>query len=173
MAIIIRSVDDFVPLVDSVIVANATTLPIYGTLEKADNYFALMLEGQLWTYTEQFRKVQALVSATKRIERLNFIGDKASADQPLQFPRGTDTIVPADIEHATYELALVLLKGVDPDTEQDNLSAIVQAYGSLRSEFDRSFVPAYTAAGIPSATAWTLLLPYLSARREIEIRRVS
>lgn len=173
MATIIRSVEQIVPLVDSVVVANGSTLPFYGTLEKADNYFASMLEGQLWTFSDRLRRLQALTSATKRIDRLNFVGDKASADQPLQFPRGTDTLVPVDIEQATYELALALLKGVDPDTERDNLSAIVQAYGGLRSEFDRSSVPAYTAAGIPSATAWALLLPYLMPRREMVTRRVS
>ncbi len=173
MPLIDRSVESTLLLTQSVIVANGSTLPIYGTLEKADNYFARMREGQRWVYTDRLKRLQALVSATKRIDRLNFQGDMASADQPLQFPRGTDTEVPVDIEQACYELALVLLKGVDPDTEQDNLSHTVQAFGGLRSEYDRSFVPAYLRAGIPSATAWNLLLPYLKERREIEIRRDS
>lgn len=153
--------------------ANGTTLPIYGTIQGADNYFAMMLEGQRWAYTDRLRKLQALVSATKRIDRLNFAGSQYDASQQLQFPRGTDTIVPVDIEQACYELALALLKGIDPDTERDNLSAIVQGYGTLRSEFDRSSVPAYIAAGIPSATAWNYLLPYLKPRTELDIRRAS
>lgn len=173
MPVISRTVESSLYLTQYLIPENRTTLPIYGTLEKANNYFAMMLEGQRWLYTDSLKKMQALVSATKRIDRLNFIGDKADDSQYLQFPRGTDTLVPVDIEQATYELALVLLKGVDPDTEHDNLSANVQAYGGLRSEFDRSFVPPYIASGIPSQTAWNLLLPYLDPRNEIELRRIS
>jgi len=173
MAIIIREVESILLLTDSVLVANGSTLPIYGTVEKADNYFGMMLEGQRWSYTDRLRKVQALVSATRRIDRLNFIGVQANPAQPLQFPRGTDTLVPVEIEQATYELALVLLKGVDPDTEHDNLSATVQAYGGLRTEYDRGFVPPYIKAGIPSQTAWHLLLPFLDPRTGIELRRVS
>jgi hypothetical protein len=154
-------------------VANGSTLPIYGTVEKADNYFAMMLEGQRWAYTERLKKVQSLVSATRRIERLNFKGVQTSTAQPLQFPRGTDTVVPVEVEQACYELALCLLSGVNPDTEIDNLAATVQAYGSLRSEMDRTSIPPYIRAGIPSPTAWSLLFPYLDPVRGIVLRRVS
>lgn len=173
MAIIIRSVQSTLLLTQEAVAANGTTLPIYGTLQEADNYFAMMLEGQRWAANTRLRRMQALVSATKRIDRLNFVGVKSVASQPLQFPRGTDTLVPVDIEQACYEVALALLKGVDPDTEHDNLPATVQAYGGLRSEFDRSIVLPYMVAGIPSMTAWNLLLPYLQERREIELRRTS
>lgn len=173
MPTIIRSVESVLLLTQSVVVSNGTTLPIYGTVEKADNYFSMDLNGQRWMYTDRLRRVQALMKATKLIDRLNFIGDRTSDDQPLQFPRGTDTLVPVDIEQACYEVAQALLKGVDPDTERDNLSATVQAFGGLRSEFDRSFVPPYIAAGIPSAAAWNLLLPYLLDNSGIEFRRVS
>jgi hypothetical protein len=173
MAIIIRTVDDNLLFVQEMVVANGSTLPFYGTLEEADNYFSTMLEGQRWLYTERLKRLQALVSATKRIDRLNFVGDKADEDQQLQFPRGTDTAVPVDIRQATFELALALLKGVDPDTEADNLSIVTQAYGGLRSEYDRSFAQPNIRAGIPSQTAWNLLYPYLIPRLELMIRRDS
>lgn len=173
MAVIIRSVESVLLLTQSVIVSNGTTLPIYGTPEKADNYFSMDLNGQRWMYTDQLRKIQALMKATKLIDRLNFIGVRTANDQPLQFPRGRDTTIPVDIEQACYEVAQALLKGVDPDTERDNLSVTVQAFGGLRSEFDRSFVPPYTAAGIPSAAAWNLLMPYLLDNSGIEFRRIS
>lgn len=173
MATIIRSVESFLGLSQSVNVANRNTLPIYGTLQGADNYHASMLEGQRWGCTDQTRRFQALVSATKRIDRLNFIGVKADDSQSLQFPRGTDTLVPGDIEQACYDLALALLKGVEPDTEHVNSLTTVQAYGGLRSEFDRSSVLEYIANGIPCLTAWQKLFPYLQARSEIELRRIS
>lgn len=173
MAVIIREIIQTISFAESVVVANGSTVPMYGTVEKADNYFAVMLEGQRWAFTERLKRVQAMVSATRRIDRLNFKGVQTSAEQPLQFPRGTDTLVPVEIEQATYELALVLLKGVDPDTEADNLSATVQAYGSLRSEFDRTSIPPNIRAGIPSQTAWNLLFPFLDPVRGITLRRVS
>jgi hypothetical protein len=173
MAVIIREIVQTLSFVEVVVPANGSTVPIYGTIERADNYFAMMLEGQRWAFTERLKRLQALVSATRRIDRLNFKGEMADASQPLQFPRGTDTVVPVEIEQACYELALVLLKGVDPDTEADNLSATVQAYGSLRSEFDRTSIPPYIRAGIPSLTAWNLLFPFLDPVRGITLRRVS
>lgn len=173
MATIIRNVESFLGLSQSTCVANGSTLPIYGTLERANNYHASMLEGQRWGCTDSTRRYQALVSATKRIDRLNFIGVRNSESQPLQFPRGTDTLVPVDIEQACYDIALALLSGVDPDTEHVNSLTTVQAYGGLRSEFNRGSVLEYFANGIPSLTAWQKLFPYLQGRHEIELRRIS
>ncbi|TXH08446.1 MAG: hypothetical protein E6R03_18195 [Hyphomicrobiaceae bacterium] len=173
MATIIREVESTFYVTQDVSVANGSTLPIYGSVERGDNYFAMMLEGQRWMDTPRLRKLQALVSATRRIEQLRFYGEKHDASQPLQFPRGTDTLVPVEIEQACYELAQTLLKGVDPDKEADNLSVTVLAFGQLRSEQDRSFVPPYVRAGIPSQTAWNLLLPFLDPDLGITLQRVS
>lgn len=173
MAIFIRTVSNTLYINDQSIVSNRTTLPIYGSLVDSNNYFAMLLHGQKWEYLSSDLKVKALVSATKLIENLNFAGSKANASQPLQFPRGTDTLVPVAIEEATYELALALLKGIDPDTERDNLSVTVQAYGSLRSEFNRSSPPPYIVAGIPSATAWNKLLPFLEPRTAVTLSRIN
>ena len=173
MPTISRSVESILLPTQELVVANGSTLPIYGTPEEADNYHGSMLEGQRWLYADRHTRVAALVSATKRIDRLNFIGVQAVEGQPLQFPRGTDTVVPVDIRQACYELALALLKGVDPDTEADNLVVTTQAYGGLRTDYDRSTAPPYFRAGIPSQTAWNLLLPYLEPRLGLDLRRVS
>ncbi len=172
MAIIVRSVTSNFWIGQNAGVNNMTTLPIYGTVERADNYFALTLEGMRWSDTDRDRKVRALVTATKAIDRLNFAGSKATSDQPLQFPRGTDTLVPVAIEEATYELALALLRGINPDTERDNLYKNSQAYGPVRTDYNRGAVPLHIVHGIPSPTAWNLLLPFLEERRGLEICRV-
>lgn len=172
MPIIIRSVTSTFMMGQSAGVNNFTTLPIYGTIERADNYFALLLHGMRWSDTPRDRKLMALVSATKRIDTLNFYGSKAVADQPLQFPRGTDTLVPVAIEEATYEVALALLKGIDPDTEKDNLYKNSQVYGPVRTDYNRGAVPMHTVHGIPSPTAWNLLLPFLDERRGLTLCRV-
>jgi len=153
-------------------VANKKTVPFYGTVNDANNYFEQMLEGQRWMNTPQEKRVKALISATRRIEQLNFRGQMASADQPLQFPRGTDTTVPVDIEQACYELAQALLKGIDPDTEAANLRNSLQAYGGLRTELNTEQPQPWTIAGIPSFTAWQLLLPYMEEVRGVKLERV-
>ncbi len=173
MPIFIRGAQSNLTLVQDVDVQLVRTLNIYGTLEKADVYFGSLLHGQRWLYSDVTRKRQALNEATQRIDCLSFIGVMASASQPLQFPRGTDTLVPVAIERACYEVALAILSGVDPDTERDNLSVTVQAYGGLRTEYDRTGVPAHYAAGIPSATAWQYLLPFLEPQLGIHNNRVS
>lgn len=171
MAIIIRSVENVFYIGQSTNVNNMSTLPFYGSIEKADNYFSMVLHGMRWSDTNRTRKLQALVSATKRIDRLNFIGVKTLIDQPLQFPRGSDTKTPVDIEEACYELALTLLKGIDPDIERDNLYINSQAYGPVKTDYNRGAIPMYILHGIPNANAWDRLFPYLLARVGLEICR--
>ena len=173
MAIIVRSAASVLFMTQNAMVQNVTPVMMYGTIEKADAYFGNTLEGQRWMFTDVQRKRMALISATRRIDRLNFKGVKTDALQPLQFPRGTDTLVPVEIEWACFELAQELLKGVDPNTERDNTQVTVQAYGSLRTEFDPGTVLPYMVAGIPSAMAWSLLEPYLEERLSVDLRRVS
>lgn len=168
-----RTTSDTLYVNQSVVVTNNKTVPYYGTVEDADNYFSSTLEGQRWMASTRDRKSKALVSATKRIDRLNFIGIKHDNAQPLQFPRGTDTLVPVEIQQACYELAQALLKGVDPDTEADNTLTTFQGYGGLRTEYNRNSVQPWIIAGIPCKIAWDLLWPFLDERRKIVLTKVS
>ncbi len=171
--IIIRQVTDVLYINQCVAVTNGANCIYYGTIEKADNYFDCMLEGQRWVASTHERKHQALVSATKRIDRLNFFGVLHDPMQPKQFPRGTDTLVPVEVEWACYELAQALLKGVDPDTETDLITTTFQGYGGLRTEYDRSSLQPWVVAGIPCKIAWDLLWPFLDERRAILLTKVS
>lgn len=172
ISLIIRQLGSQLSFYQTAVAYTAITVPTYGSIQEADAYFTTQLGGQRWMNTETSKKQQALVAATKRIDRLNFIGLRADPSQPLQFPRGTDTTVPVAIREACYELAQALLKGVDADTERDNLRLRSSSYGGLRSEFDRSAAHPYIAAGIPSATAWDLLWPYIRPLTSIELVRV-
>ncbi len=173
MAVISRTVVSVLSFSQVAIGANASAVPFYGTYERSNNYHGSMLEGQLWAFTDPIRRIQALTSASKRIDRLNFAGAKTDGSQSQEFPRGGDVVTPVEIEFAAYELALVLLQGVDPETEADNLSMTLQGYGNLRSEHDRAIIPAYIRAGIPSQMAWNYLLPYLQERRVLFLERTS
>ena len=172
MAEIIRSITQEFRMVSTAeAITSSTLLPVYGTVEKANNYFANRLHCQRWETFGNQDKFKALVMATRSIEKLNYVGEKADASQPLQFPRGTDTLVPVDIENAAYELAYALLKGVDPTTERENLFTKVQGYGMFRTEYRDNTVKPWIAAGIVSLDAWEYLYPYLLPRTELDLLR--
>ena len=172
MAEIIRSVtQEFVMVSTAYAVASSTLLPVYGSVEKANNYFANRLHCQRWETFSNVEKFQSLVEGTRCIDKLNFVGSKSDATQPLQFPRGTDTLVPVHIEFACYEIGYALLKGVDPTTERENIFTKVQGYGMFRTEHRNDTVKPWIAAGVPSLDAWEYLMPYLLPRLELDLLR--
>lgn len=144
----------------------------YANISYADDYFATRLFTEVWDDALDDDRTKALTMATRIIDRLNFVGEKADAAQEFQFPRGSDTDVPRDIKQACCEIALALLDGVDPDKEFENLFVTSNAFGGVRTSFDRPPVPGHTAAGVPSQTAWRLLFPYLRDPGVMTLRRV-
>jgi len=137
---------------------------------EAQVYFDGRLNTEAWDdTTDDTEKDKSLIMATRTIDRLNFSGQKAVTAQALQFPRGTDTLIPDDVKNATAEIALALLDGVNPELEFENVFMTSQGYGGIRSSFDRSTKPAHIIAGIPSFVAWTFLKPYLLDTLNIEL----
>ena len=139
----------------------------------ANDYFNGRLNSEAWEDAANTDRNKALITATKMIEQLNFIGIKNSEDQEFQFPRGGDSTTPQEILDAVCELAYELLDGKDPDLEFENLAMTSQGYGNVRSTYDRSIVQEHILAGIPSVRAWRLLKPYLRDSKAIIISRVS
>jgi hypothetical protein len=172
MAEIIRTINQEFYVSNAVYAeVTSTLLPIYGSVEKANNYFSSRLNCQKWNNFDNTKKFVALVEGTRYVEKLNYSGVKASDTQALQFPRGTDTLVPVNIEYACYEIAYALLKGVNPTTERENLFVKVQGYGQFRTEYRNDTVMPWIAAGIPSLEAWEYLLPYILPRLELDLLR--
>lgn len=175
---------------------NSEYLDAYGTLSEANNYYDNRLRSVAWRRAKKEDKKSAMVEATQLIDRLNFAGIKADASQVHQFPRGPvprrvnltagvapcgcadvtvrdpDTEVPTDVKKACFEIAIKLIQGYDPDREADILAVNQQAYSNVRTGYDRSYIPDYMAAGIPSFRAWTYLRPYLRDPHEIDFVRV-
>lgn len=160
-------------LTQAATVSNKKTIPFYGSVEDADNYFYAHPKYYLWSEEVRENKWRFLVGATRIVERLNFVGNKADSDQDLQFPREDSTDIPIAIIQATYEIALKFVEGFDPDTEARNLSVKLQGYAGSRTDYNRDFVPDYVRAGVPSQAAWHLLLPYLRDPNSILLSRVS
>lgn len=146
----------------------------YGSVAGANLYFGSQrLHSEPWEDALANDRQKALIMSTRAIDRLNFAGEKADEDQSLQFPRGDDTVVPLEVEIATYECALKFLDGVDMQDEIESIGITKNEYLGTRSTYDSAYVADYIRAGIPSAEAWVCLLPYLRDPRSIELSRVS
>jgi hypothetical protein len=148
-------------------------LDAYGTLVAANRYFDNRLRNQFWKRADTGERKAAMMEATRLIDKLNYLGCKASSDQTKQFPRNGDTVVPLAVEQACYEVALKLLEGFDPEMEMDGAADAGHSFGGVRNTYDRTFLPEHIGAGIPSFNAWTNLKPYLRDPNIFEICRVN
>lgn len=166
----------------------------YATIVEAQEYFDERLHETAWSAASTTDRTKALLAATRIIDSLGYKGYKnsvylvleededadeetiaaAELDQENEFPRGADTAVPEQILWACYEIAYALLDGVDPDLELENLSIQDHGVGSVRSSFSRRQSPLeHIVNGVPSATAWKYLKPFLRDGDHIRISRVS
>jgi len=143
----------------------------YIEIVDAQLYFDDRLNTDEWDYADDEKKLKALKMATLAIDRLNFRGEMADEAQEHQFPRGTDTTVPTDITNACCEIALKLLEDIDPDMEYSDLTINHHQFSFVRNTQDRSFAQPHVVAGIPSPTAWKMLLPYLRDAGSVSIIR--
>lgn len=165
----------------------------YASLDDAEAYFAGRLNADAWDNATDPNKTKGLLQATRSIDRLRFAGLK-TADfvanrnainllgfilnpaspqaQDLEFPRNGDLLIPAPIIFATCECALAFLDGVDPEAELNLLNVTSDGVSSVRQGYDRSIGMDHFRAGIPSAVAWTFLIPYLADPREVRLAKV-
>ncbi len=139
----------------------------------AQAYFDSRLGSDAWDQATADDQLKALVMATKKIDLLRFIGQKAEITQVLEFPRLGQSAVPQCVLEATCELALQLLDDVDSGIEIDNLAVISEGFSTLKTAYNRDSVQPYIRNGIPSSEAWALLLPYLADVSSIKLVRTS
>ena len=169
----------------------------YGALADANEYFSYKLHEEAWYDAPAVDRPKALIKATQIIDTLNFKGYKATVydilydedgneldvteeeireaedEQELEFPRGEDIEVPDAILIACWEIAYALLDGVDPDLDVENLGVVSQGYASVRTTYARSQAQIeHLMHGIPSATAWRYLKPFLRDAENVKLSRV-
>lgn len=166
----------------------------YSDLVDAQAYFDERLHEVAWSQSSEADQTKSLLAATRIIDTLGYKGYKhtvwvaldndpdadeetiaaAEASQENEFPRGADTEVPEQILWACYEIAYALLDGVDPDLELENLAIQDHGIGSVRSSFARRQEPLeHIINGVPSATAWKYIKPFLRDGDHIRFSRVS
>jgi len=136
----------------------------YIAVADADTYFGDRLYTTDWDDATPDQQGQALIMASKAIDRLQLAGIKTDSSQDLQFPRdlqdGNDaqTAVPQPVLDACCEEALALLQ-FDPSDRQERLRQ------GLKSVSAGDVTEAYWAAGarqvMLSAEAYELLQAYL------------
>jgi hypothetical protein len=98
----------------------------------------------------------------------------AELAQPLEFPRGADTVVPEAIRRATYEIAHSLLDGRDPEQELESIGIKSHKYANVATEYSRDQAPLeHLMSGVVSMAAWQLLKPFLRDDDSITLSRVS
>jgi hypothetical protein len=145
----------------------------YGTMLAALEYFSNRLYSDPWDNATIEDKRRALIAATRIIDTLNYKDEIAVEGQYHEFPRGTDTDVPAAIEQACYEMAMCLLDGRDPDLELESLGISSQGIESVRTTYSRSRIPIeHLINGVPSSQAWRLIRPFLRDENSIKLIRV-
>lgn len=142
----------------------------------ANDYFTTKLHVKFWTNASEDNRQRSLYEATRIINRLSYIGTKADSSQEHEFPRTIDcltqTEVPQDILDACCEIAYALLSGIDVQKEYEKIQMHSKTFQSIQTTYDRQSIPRHIVSGVPSLTAWTLLLPYLKDSQEIRINRV-
>ncbi len=115
----------------------------YVTLDEANEYFASRLGSDYWDTLEDTQKEKALISATKKIDRLPFIGYKQDPNQPLQFPRFYYSTgccynglpiedIPQQVKDAVCEEALTTLQYIENNSEDVYNGALSGSYQSLK-----------------------------------------
>lgn len=142
------------------------------TVEEADTYFASRYNSSLWSNSDTTIKTQVLNKSMQLVDLLDYSGDKTDADQLHAFPRDEDTETPQQVKDAICEVAYAVLDGVDIEVEIPNLEMDSQSYGTIKNTYERKSRPPYLMAGIPSALAWRLLLPYMNDPMALRVNRV-
>ncbi len=107
-------------------------------LDFADEYFENRPNSDLWENLTDLQKEKALIFATKKINNFNFIGQKRTAQQQLEFPRNFCPDMPAEIQYAVCEEAYSLIENsAHSKNKQAGISSISMGNTSV-SYFDKS-----------------------------------
>ncbi len=143
----------------------------YISVADANEYFDTRINAETWEDADATEHLKALLTATRAIDTLPFIGEKNDKDQDHEWPRGgNDT--PDGIMIACCEEALSLLEGRDPILEQENLRALSQTFANVKMAYDPRVIAEHINYGITSSIAWRYLKPYIVSSRTVSIKKV-
>lgn len=103
----------------------------YATIEEADLYAAAAIHASGWRAADDTTKAMALVTATRLLDRQQWVGEKEDADQELAWPRVNtevdgieDDVIPTQVINASIEMAIALVDGATFQNDQTTAQAI-------------------------------------------------
>jgi hypothetical protein len=142
----------------------------YRTLAQTDAYLAADFGAGAYAALEEDPRKKAIITGTRTLDRMPWIGDKAESDQPNAWPRintGIDGViddeVPEDILNAESEIAKFLAAGTDVLNQTAAPTVKRQAAGSVSIEY---FRPIEDTARLPLAIQ-ELIAKYLGGSTAI------
>ena len=126
---------------------SGSTFFVFGTLAEANTYMSARIGAEDWLAASTANKSRAMVTATRWINRTPWPGAKTDPAQDGAFPRTgltcegvavPDDEIPVNVEHASYELALVVLEDAEAQGKSDTGSNIRRVMaGQVQVEFFR------------------------------------
>jgi len=145
----------------------------YINILNANEYFEERLNSTDWEFATLEDRTKSLKMATRLISRLNYIGNKTTSSQELEFPRGGDEDIPIEVGFACCEIAIKILEGYDSDMEVDSIGRTKSEFSSVKNTYNPSIVREHKALGMLSSLAWDYLRPYLQDVNSIGLLRVN
>lgn len=126
----------------------------YVDVAAADAYFNNRLNVTAWDgVTDADNKSRALIQATEWIDAFTFVGARTSTTQRLSWPRNPDDDafeddeIPLNLQRATFELALHLLRAGETDPLAPSG---LESFGSIQvGPIDLSIRSASASGGLP------------------------
>lgn len=102
------------------------------SMEDALLYFQERYGSQKWFELGEDEQEQLLITASRKINRFDFVGEKAEESQPMEFPRNYDT--PQDIKDAVCEEAIAVAQNtgsVHDENKKAGITSISLGSGSI------------------------------------------
>jgi hypothetical protein len=152
---------------------SSATANSYVTLADANAYFETVPDSATWTNKTDDQKNRALISATRWIDSLNYLGDRCDEDQALKWPRnnydvdGVElecSLIPAQIKYAAYELARALANDTGAITDSTGTTGLYDEVklGDLQVKYSKTSQAVGTINNVFDVYPWlqTYLGPY-------------
>jgi hypothetical protein len=152
---------------------SSATANSYVTLADANSYFETVPDSATWTNKTDDQKNRALISATRWIDSLNYLGDRCDEDQALKWPRnnydvdGVElecSLIPNQIKYAAYELARALANDTGAITDSTGTTGLYDEVklGDLQVKYSKTSQAVGTINNVFDVYPWlqTYLGPY-------------
>lgn len=90
---------------------------------------------------------------------------------PPQYALQATGNIPCGLKQGCYEIVLGLLQGIDPNKEIYDLMVTNRSGPNTKVSYDRRNIPDFIRAGVPTASAWALIRPYLADPNDVRLVR--